>query len=85
MKAMVLNKKAGAEALVPAEIPQPQPQAGELLVQVHATAVMPTETEWDPTFNQKSGEPRPFPIVLSHEFSGTIAALGPDVKNLKVG
>jgi len=85
MKAVYLNQKAGPEALLTGDIPAPVPAPGELLIKVHATGIMRTELEWFPTFFQKSGEPRPFPIVLSHEFSGVVAALGPGVQNVKVG
>src|SRR4051812_47954773 len=85
MKAIYLEKKYGAESLVFGDIPRPNPKAGEVLIKVHATAVMPTEFQWMPTFSQPSGEARPFPIVLSHEFSGVVEALGPEVNNVKVG
>ena len=78
MKAIYLEKKAGAEALVSGEIPDPNPRSGEILIKVHATAVMPTELSWMPTFNKPTGEPRPFPIVLSHEFSGVVESPGVD-------
>ena len=85
MKAIYLNQKGGAESLMLGNLPQPQPQAGEVLVKVHATAVTPTEFQWYPTFSTPSGEARPFPIVLSHEFSGMVAALGAGVENFKIG
>lgn len=85
MKAMLLNSKAGSESLVLGELPQPRPQAGEVLVKVHATAVTPTEFQWFPTWNTPAKQPRPFPVVLSHEFSGEIESLGPNVTGLKVG
>lgn len=85
MKAVFLNTRAGAESLVPGNLPQPRSQTGEMLVKVHATAVTPTEFQWFPTFNTPAGEPRPFPIVLSHEFSGVIESLGDGVSNLKIG
>ena len=85
MKAIYLNQKAGPESLVCGELPQPAPIEGEVLVKVHATAVTPTEFQWYPTFTTSSGEPRPFPIVLSHEFSGVIEALGAGVENFKIG
>ncbi len=85
MKAIYLQKKGGADALVAGEIPRPNPPPGEVLVKVHATAVMPTELGWMPTFNTPSGQPRPFPIVLSHEFSGEVESLGDGVADLKVG
>jgi NADPH:quinone reductase-like Zn-dependent oxidoreductase len=73
------------EALVFGDIPRPAPKAGEVLIKVHAAAVVPTELQWDPTFNQRSGEPRPFPIVLSHEFSGVVEELGDNVSGVKLG
>jgi NADPH:quinone reductase-like Zn-dependent oxidoreductase len=85
MKAVYLERKGGPEFLVTGEIPRPSPQAGEVLIRVHATSVMPTELQWDPTFNQRSGEPRPFPIVLSHEFSGVVESVGPGVAGVSAG
>jgi NADPH:quinone reductase-like Zn-dependent oxidoreductase len=75
MKAIFLEKKSGTEALVAGEMPRPNPREGEVLVQVHATAVMPSELGWFPTFNQSSGQPRKFPIILSHEFSGAVESV----------
>ncbi len=85
MKAIYLGEKAGAEALVAGEIPRPKPQAGEVLVKVRATAVMPTEFQWFTTFRLPFGEPRPYPIVLSHEFSGVVESVGAKVNGFNVG
>jgi NADPH:quinone reductase-like Zn-dependent oxidoreductase len=85
MKAVYLEKKGGAEALVEGEIPRPEPKAGELLVKVYATGVMPTELLWMPTFNKPDGKARPFPIVLSHEFSGVVEAVGAKAGGFKLG
>ena len=85
MKAMTLNAKSGPEGLTLAELPQPQPGDGEVLVRVHATAITPTELQWQPTFTARSGQPRPFPIVLSHEFSGVIAEVCGDAGDFAVG
>src|SRR5215469_11833557 len=85
MKAIFLDKKAGVESLRVGDIPAPVPRIGELLIKVCATAIMPTEFTWYPTFNQQTGEPRPFPIVLSHEFSGVIESVGKDVQSFTVG
>ena len=67
------------------DIAQPTPREGQVLVKVHATAIMPTEFLWFPTFNTPTGEPRPFPAVLSHEFSGVIESLGQGVQSFKIG
>lgn len=85
MNAAYLIRQAGAEALILGDLPQPSPMAGEVLVKVHATAITPSELDWYPTFHLASGAARPFPIVLSHEFSGVIAALGEGVADFQVG
>jgi NADPH2:quinone reductase len=77
MKAVYLDKKGGAESLVSGEIQQPNPGAGQILVKVHATAIMPAEIQWAPTFQTRAGSPRPFPVVLGHEFSGVVEGSGP--------
>ena len=85
MKAAYLNQRAGADALIVDELPQPTPGVGEVLVKVRATAITPTEPKWAPTFTSRDGTPRPFPIILGHEFSGEIAAVGPDVSDFDIG
>jgi NADPH:quinone reductase-like Zn-dependent oxidoreductase len=49
----------------------PEPSAGEVLVQVHAAGIIPTELGWYPTLHTKGGEQRLRPIP-GHEFSGTV-------------
>ena len=85
MKAAYLTKNAGPEALVIGDIPRPQPGVGEVLVRVHATAITPTEFMWFPTFKTRTGEPRPFPIILSHEFSGVVEELGERAEGFEIG
>jgi NADPH:quinone reductase-like Zn-dependent oxidoreductase len=85
MKAVYITQKTGPEGLIRGEIPTPSANADEVLVRVKATAITPTEFDWFPTFQQPSGEPRPFPIVLSHELSGVVEAVGVKVNSLKVG
>ena len=85
MKAVYLTKKGGAESLISGEILRPNPETRQVLVKVHATAIMPTEVQWDPTFQTQSGGPRPFPVVLGHEFSGVIAGTGPNVSGFQAG
>jgi NADPH:quinone reductase-like Zn-dependent oxidoreductase len=85
MKAVYLQKKGSPESLISGEIPRPSPNAGQLLVRVHTTAIMPTEVQWAPTFQTLTGGPRPFPIVLGHEFSGVIEDAGPNVSGFQIG
>lgn len=85
MKAVRLHKSVGPEGLIYEDAPQPRPGAGEVLIQVHATAVTPTEFIWYPTTNTQTGEARPLPIILGHEFSGVVAGVGPDVTGFSEG
>jgi len=85
MKAICLRVRGGPEAFAYQEAPQPRPGKGEVLVRVHAAGVMHTELGWDQTWTTPTGEPRPWPVILGHEFSGEIAALGAGVKDVGVG
>jgi len=82
MKAILLRARGGPESLAYGDLPRPRPRKGEVLVRVHATAVTPTEFAWVPTWRTPTGEARPFPIILGHEFSGVVADLGPGVTAL---
>jgi NADPH:quinone reductase-like Zn-dependent oxidoreductase len=66
------------------EIPEPKPQAGEVLVRVYAAGVTPSELVWYPTSHTRTGEPRT-DAVPAHEFSGEIAALGEGVTGVSIG
>jgi NADPH:quinone reductase-like Zn-dependent oxidoreductase len=85
MKAARLHRRTDPVTFAYDEVPQPQPRDGEVLVRVHAAAVTPTELAWAPTATLRTGAPRPLPIILGHEFSGEISALGPGVSDLAVG
>ena len=80
MKALVYY---GLQDLRLEERPIPTPKKGEVLVKVHAVSVCGSDLgayrlpevsdRWAP------------PLVLGHEFSGEIAALGEGVENFKLG
>jgi NADPH:quinone reductase-like Zn-dependent oxidoreductase len=85
MKAVRLHSHARPAAFVYEEAPRPQPGEGEVQVRVHAAAVTPTELDWLPTTKTQNGEPRPLPMILGHEFSGEISAVGAGVGDLREG
>jgi NADPH:quinone reductase-like Zn-dependent oxidoreductase len=87
MKAIGLTTRGGPEALAYTEsAPTPRPPgAGEVLVRVRAAAVTPTELLWDPTWTNRDGTPRAFPIIPGHEFSGVVETLGEGVSELSTG
>jgi NADPH:quinone reductase-like Zn-dependent oxidoreductase len=68
------------------EAPPPEPGTGDVLLRVHASGVSPAELEWRLTWQYPDGSPRQPPIVLGHEVSGVVEALGPgDTDGLAVG
>src|SRR5579859_7283376 len=85
MKAAFLTKHAGPEGVTLGDLPSPIASQNEVIIRVRATAVTPTEFDWFPTFKAQNGEPRQFPVVLSHEFSGVIAETGKAVTGVSVG
>src|SRR5438105_12288664 len=58
------------------EIETPSPDTGEVLVRVHAAAITRDELEW-PVDR--------LPAIPSYEFSGTVAAVAPDVTGVAPG
>lgn len=85
MKAIRLRARGGPEAFAYEEAPEPHPDEGEVLIRVLAAAVTPTELAWGPTWTTPTGEPRRFPIILGHEFSGEVAEVGRGVMDVAAG
>ena len=82
MHAIVIEKPGGPEALVWAEVPDPVPGAGEVVVEVTAAAVNRADVM------QRQGHyPPPVgaPPYLGLECSGVITAVAPDVTGHHVG
>ncbi len=82
MRAITIPSPGGAEALVPAEVDAPEPQAGQVLLDVVAAGVnradlMQRQGFYDP--------PPGSPAYPGLEVSGRIAALGDGVDDWKVG
>ncbi len=78
MKAVCLQAYGGFEQLAYRDVPIPQPKEGEVLVRVQAAAITPSEFTW-------ISPDRAFPIILGHELSGVVAALGSGVVDLAPG
>ncbi len=83
MKAAIIDRFGPPSVLKTQWIPIPEPGPGEVLIALHAAGVGVWDAEmrggWWP-------EKRPkFPLVLGTDGAGTIAALGPGVRRLRVG
>ena len=71
MRAITINGHGGPEVLELADIPQPQVEAGELLIAVAATGVNPADGKWRMGMFQ-SFAPVQFPHVLGYDVAGTV-------------
>lgn len=87
MKAVVKNGTGvGMEYL---EMPKPEPKPNEVLIKVAAASICGTDInyyKWNQAaedFARKFNVQ--FPFIIGHECSGTIVAVGKDVKTRKVG
>jgi putative PIG3 family NAD(P)H quinone oxidoreductase len=82
VRAVIAPEPGGPEALVVADLPDPVPGSGEVVIDLAATAVNRADTL------QRQGHYPPPPgasQVLGLECSGVVSAVGPDVKRWSVG
>jgi NADPH:quinone reductase-like Zn-dependent oxidoreductase len=84
MRAVQLTGSQSSPLLVETDAPKPAPGANEVLVQVYAAGITPTELQWYPTLHNKDGSDRKGAIP-GHEFSGAVAALSAGAKGFSVG
>ena len=83
MKAIVkTSQEAGVFEVK--EMPTPKPDRGEVLVQVKAASLCYTDVA---ILNNKykGRRPVPIPIIMGHEGTGVVSALGEGVDNVSVG
>ncbi|MFH9420346.1 NAD(P)H-quinone oxidoreductase [Streptomyces sp. NPDC017529] len=82
MRAITIPEPGGPDALVWAEVPDPQPAEGEVLVEVAATAVNRADLLQRQGFYDPPPGASPYPGL---ECAGRISALGPGVSGWSVG
>lgn len=85
MKAIRLHHLDGPKSLLYEEAPKPIPTDNQVCVRVYAAAITPTEFDWYPTSHTPEGNIRPLPIILGHEFSGVVEAVGSECRDVQVG
>ena len=79
MKALVKTQK-GVGFIEVRDVPAPSPGAGEVKIRIAACGVCGSDIHvWHDTF------PYWPPVILGHEFTGTIVELGPDCRYYKEG
>ena len=80
MNAAAMDKAGGPEVLTLHRVPVPTPKSDEVLIEVHAAGV----SVWEADMRAHLAVRSP-PLVLGGEGSGTIVAVGSEVRNFKQG
>ena len=82
MKAWLLDKFEGLSNLRLAEAPDPQPAAGEVILEVQYAALNPADRYL--AEGQYPAHP-PLPHILGRDGVGTVGQLGPSVSDMRIG
>ncbi len=78
MRAIHVHAYGGPEALRLEEAPRPEPQAGEVLMRVHAVGVLPVEWKIRQGLF-RSFQPVTFPYISGSAFAGVVKSVGAGV------
>jgi NADPH:quinone reductase len=82
MKAILVRQFGGLDVLKLEEVPTPKPDAGQVLVRVHAAGVNPYDTYMRAgTYAIKP----PLPYTPGSDAAGVVESVGPGVKQVKPG
>jgi NADPH:quinone reductase-like Zn-dependent oxidoreductase len=84
IKAIQVHDYGNADQLKLEQIPQPQPQQGEVLVRVHAAGVNPADWKLRSGM-MKAFRPATFPYVPGADLAGVVEKVGPGVTTFQPG
>src|SRR5438105_15311839 len=84
MKAIRIHNYGGPKVLHSEDAPRPKPQAGEVLIRVHAAGVNPIDWKVREG-HMKDFWPHKFPLILGWDFSGVVEEVGRGVSRFKIG
>ncbi|AEE51955.1 NAD(P)-dependent alcohol dehydrogenase [Haliscomenobacter hydrossis] len=89
MKAAIRYQYGPPQLLSIGEVPQPVPEAHEILVRVYATTVNRTDcavlTGWPLAIRAFTGLNKPKLPITGTDFAGQVEAVGQEVSNIKIG
>lgn len=84
MKAYILDRYGKGQVLRLGEVPDPVPAAGQVLIDIHATALNQLDAKLrDGAF--KPIVPYKPPFILGHDLAGIVVSVGAGVRRFKVG
>ncbi|WP_335132034.1 NADP-dependent oxidoreductase [Nostoc sp.] len=84
MKAIRIHAYGGAENLKYDEVPRPEPQAGQVLIQVYAAGVNPIDWKIREGFFQQVYD-YSLPVIAGADVAGVVASVGDGVTTLQPG
>jgi NADPH:quinone reductase-like Zn-dependent oxidoreductase len=84
MRAIIIENFGGSEQLKPADVPIPEPQANEVLIELAYTSVNPVDWKIREGLLQHV-LPHHFPIILGWDAAGTVAGVGQSVTGFQPG
>ena len=85
MRAIVVtDEAAGTAGMMLVVRPEPQAALNDVVVQVHASGFVPTETAWPSTWTDRRDHDRT-PSIPGHELAGVVSALGYGTTGVSVG
>jgi NADPH2:quinone reductase len=80
MKAIVVSKTGGPEVLEYKDVPKPELQKNEVVVEIKAIGV-----NFIDVYFREGRYPSKLPFTVGQEAAGVVSAVGADVKNVKLG
>jgi NADPH2:quinone reductase len=80
VRAIQITETGGPDVLRLVELPEPEPEPGQLLVEVAAAGV-----NYIDTYQRSGAYPMPLPFIPGSEGAGTVAAVGPGAVDVAVG
>lgn len=85
MKAIRVHNLGAPEVLRYEEVPDPKPQAGEVLVKIAAAGINYLDVYYRSGFHWGGHHQRPLPYTPGAEAAGTVVDLGANVSGVQVG
>lgn len=84
MRAMVLNRVGGPEVFELAEVPTPEPAAGEVLIRIACAGINPADWK-DRQGHLQQYYPYQFPYIVGFDAAGIVERVGAGVDQFQVG
>lgn len=81
MRAAIVEEHGGPFRI--SRLPVPVPQAGQVLVRIHASGVNPLDTKI--RAGKADHARQPLPAILGMDLAGTVEAIGPGVTQFRIG